>query len=70
VNLRLGGRTQVVGHGQAGGVALVLLFLTGALALLPKATLGAVIIYAALGLMDVARGGPSPAGPGASCSSP
>ncbi|HSO05038.1 MAG TPA: STAS domain-containing protein, partial [Candidatus Limnocylindrales bacterium] len=32
---------------------LVLLFLTGALALLPKATLGAVIIYAALGLMDI-----------------
>ncbi len=31
----------------------MLLFLTGALALLPKATLGAVIIYAALGLMDL-----------------
>lgn len=53
VNLRLGGRTQVVGLVQAGGVALVLLFLTEALALLPKATLGAVIIYAALGLMDI-----------------
>jgi high affinity sulfate transporter 1 len=53
VNIRLGGRTQVVGLVQAGGVALVLLFLTGALALLPKATLGAVIIYAALGLMDL-----------------
>jgi high affinity sulfate transporter 1 len=53
VNIRLGGRTQVVGLVQAAGVAVVLLFLTGALALLPKATLGAVIIYAALGLMDV-----------------
>ncbi len=53
VNVRLGGRTQVVGLVQAGGVAAVLLFLTGALALLPKATLGAVIIYAALGLMDL-----------------
>ncbi len=53
VNVRLGGRTQVVGLVQAGGVALVLLFLTEALALLPKATLGAVIIYAALGLMDL-----------------
>jgi high affinity sulfate transporter 1 len=53
VNVRLGGRTQVVGIVQAGGVALVLLFLTEALALLPKATLGAVIIYAALGLMDL-----------------
>lgn len=52
VNIRLGGRTQVVGLVQACGVALVLLFLTEALALLPKATLGAVIIYAALGLMD------------------
>ena len=53
VNIRLGGRTQVVGLVQAGRVAVVLLFLTGALALLPKATLGAVIIYAALGLMDI-----------------
>jgi high affinity sulfate transporter 1 len=53
VNVRLGGRTQVVGLVQSGGVALVLLFLTEALALLPKATLGAVIIYAALGLMDL-----------------
>jgi len=53
VNVRLGGRTQVVGLVQAGGVVVVLLFLTGALALLPKATLGAVIIYAALGLMDL-----------------
>lgn len=53
VNTRLGGRTQVVGLVQAAGVVLVLLFLTEALALLPKATLGAVIIYAALGLMDI-----------------
>ncbi len=53
VNMRLGGRTQVVGLVQAAGVAAVLLFLTEALALLPKATLGAVIIYAALGLMDI-----------------
>jgi len=53
VNIRLAGRTQVVGLVQAAGVALVLLFLTGALALLPKATLGAVIVYAAIGLMDI-----------------
>lgn len=53
VNIRLGGRTQVVGLVQACGVAAVLLFLTGALALLPKATLGAVIIYAAIGLIDI-----------------
>jgi high affinity sulfate transporter 1 len=53
VNVRLGGRTQVVSLVQAAGAALVLLFLTGALALLPKATLAAVIIYAAIGLIDI-----------------
>jgi MFS superfamily sulfate permease-like transporter len=53
VNVRLGGRTQVVGLVQAISVVVVLLFLTGALALLPKATLAAVIIYAALGLVDL-----------------
>lgn len=53
VNVRLGGRTQVVSLVQAAGAALVLLFLTGALALLPKATLAAIIIYAAIGLIDV-----------------
>lgn len=53
VNVRLGGRSQVVSLVQAAGAALVLLFLTGALALLPKATLAAVIIYAAIGLIDI-----------------
>lgn len=53
VNARLGGLTQVVGLVQAVTVAVVLLFLTGALALLPKATLGAVIIYAAIGLINI-----------------
>ena len=53
INTRVGGRTQVVGLVQAAGVALVLLFLTGALAMLPKATLAAVIIYAAIGLINV-----------------
>jgi high affinity sulfate transporter 1 len=53
VNVRIGGRTQVVGLAQAGAVALVLLFLTPALALLPKATLAAVIIFAAIGLVDI-----------------
>ena len=53
VNVRLGGRSQIVGLVQAGTVVAVLLFLTGALALLPKATLAAVIIYAAFGLIDV-----------------
>jgi sulfate permease, SulP family len=53
VNVRVGGRTQVVGLAQAGAVALVLLFLTAPLSLLPKATLAAVIIFAALGLVDI-----------------
>jgi SulP family sulfate permease len=43
----------VVGLVQVAVAALVLLFLTGVLALLPKATLAAVIIFAALGLIDL-----------------
>jgi MFS superfamily sulfate permease-like transporter len=53
INVSVGGRTQLVGVVQAGAVALVLLFLTAPLSLLPKATLAAVIIYAAIGLVDV-----------------
>jgi high affinity sulfate transporter 1 len=53
VNAGLGGRTQVVGLAQAGTVVVVLLLLTPALALLPKAVLAAVIIFAALSLVDV-----------------
>ncbi len=53
VNVRVGGHTQVVGVVQALTVALVLLFLTAPLALLPKATLAAVIIFAAMGLVDI-----------------
>jgi len=53
INVRVGGRTQVVGLVQMAVAAVVLLFLTGVLALLPKATLAAVIIFAAIGLIDV-----------------
>ena len=53
VNVGLGGRTQVVSLAQAGTVVIVLLLLTPALALLPKAVLAAVIMYAALSLVDV-----------------
>jgi sulfate permease, SulP family len=53
VNVRLGGRSQVVALWQAATAAVVLLFLTPALAYLPKATLAAVIVYAAIGLIDV-----------------
>ena len=53
VNVRLGGRTQVVSLVLAVSAALVLLFLTEPLAQLPKATLGAIIMFAAFGLIDV-----------------
>ena len=53
VNDQVGSRTQFSGLFAAGVVALVLLFLTKPLAYLPKATLGAVIVAAAVGLIDV-----------------
>jgi high affinity sulfate transporter 1 len=53
VNASLGGRTQVVSLVQAATVVVVLLLLTPALALLPRSMLAAVIIYAALRLIDV-----------------
>jgi high affinity sulfate transporter 1 len=53
VNVRLGGKTQIVGIVTAIGVALVLLYLTAPLAYLPKAALAAIIIYAALGLIEI-----------------
>jgi high affinity sulfate transporter 1 len=54
VNDQTGGRTQVVGIFSAMVVALVLLFLTDPVELLPQAVLGAVIVVAALGLVNVA----------------
>jgi SulP family sulfate permease len=53
VNHAAGVRTQVAGLLAAGTVALVLLFLTGPIADLPKAVLGAVIVSAAIGLVDL-----------------
>ena len=55
---------------QAATVVVVLLLLTPALALLPKAVLAAVIIYAALRLVDVTAWRALAAGRAASCSSP
>ena len=54
VNDQMGGRTQVSGLLAAGVVALVLLFLTAPMQYLPKATLGAVIVAASIGLIDPA----------------
>ena len=48
-----GGRTRVTGLFAAATVALVLLFLTGPLRYVPVAALGAVLIMAALSLLDL-----------------
>jgi sulfate permease, SulP family len=48
----MGVRTQLGGLVAAGTILLILLFLTGPIAYLPKAVLGAVIIAAAIGLVD------------------
>ena len=53
VNDAAGVRTQVAGLLAAGVVACVLLFLTGPIAQLPKAVLGAVIVSAAIGLVEI-----------------
>ena len=53
VNDQSGGRTQVVGLIAALTVAVVLLFLTAPVEFLPNAVLGAVIVVAALGLIDL-----------------
>ena len=52
VNDQMGGRTQIAGLVGAGSIALVLLFLTEPMRYLPKATLGAVIVAAAIGLIE------------------
>ncbi len=49
-----GGRTQVAGLVSAATIAMVLLFLTDPLQYVPIAALGAVLIKASLGLMDIA----------------
>ena len=53
VNDSMGARTQISGVVAAGCVALILLFLTGPIQYLPKPVLGAVIVAAAIGLVDV-----------------
>lgn len=52
VNDQMGGKTQLTGVWAAAAVGVVLLFLTGPMRHLPKATLGAVIVAAAIGLVD------------------
>ena len=52
VNDQMGARTQIAGLFAAGAIALVLLFLTEPMSYLPRAVLGAVIVSAAVGLVD------------------
>jgi high affinity sulfate transporter 1 len=54
VNEQMGVRTQVAGLVSALFVGIVLLFLTGLVEELPSAVLGAVIVYAAVGLVALA----------------
>ena len=52
VNDSMGARTRSSGLVAAGVVVLILLFLTGPIQYLPKPVLGAVIVSAAVGLVD------------------
>jgi MFS superfamily sulfate permease-like transporter len=52
VNDDMGARSQIAGLFAAAAVALILLFLTEPVQYLPKAVLGAVIVFAAIGLIE------------------
>jgi SulP family sulfate permease len=52
VNDDMGARSQIAGLFAAAAVAVILLFLTEPVQYLPKAVLGAVIVFAAVGLVD------------------
>jgi len=52
VNDNMGARSQIAGLFAAAAVALILLFLTGPVQYLPKAVLGAIIVFAAVGLIE------------------
>jgi high affinity sulfate transporter 1 len=52
VNDDMGARSQIAGLIAAATVAMILLFLTEPMQYLPKAVLGAVIMFAAIGLID------------------
>ena len=53
VNFAVGGRTQLAGIVAALTVAIIVLYLTGPIAYLPAATLGAILISAAIDLIDL-----------------
>ena len=53
VNDNMGARSQIAGLVAAATVLVILLFLTEPVQYLPKAVLGAVIVSAAIGLVDL-----------------
>lgn len=53
VNFAIGGKTQVAALVAAGGLAAAILFIGDLLAFLPTATLGAILISAAIDLIDL-----------------
>jgi sulfate permease, SulP family len=53
VNDQMGARSQLAGLLAVAVIVVVLLFLTGPIQYLPEATLGAVIVTAALGMIDL-----------------
>ena len=53
INDSMGGKTQLAGIFSAIALALTVLFLTGALSLLPTPALGAILASAAIGLIDL-----------------
>jgi len=52
VNDSMGARTQLAGIAAVASIVLILLFLTNPISYLPSAVLGAVIVSAAIGLVD------------------
>jgi high affinity sulfate transporter 1 len=53
VNTSMGGKSQLAGIVAAGTLAIAVLFLTDALQVLPRAALGAILISAAISLIDI-----------------
>jgi SulP family sulfate permease len=53
VNFAVGGRSQLVGLIAAATLAIIVLYIAGALAYLPTATLGAILVSAAIDLIDL-----------------
>lgn len=53
INVSMGGKTQLASVVAAVALALAVAFMTGALQLIPKAALGAILASAAIGLIDV-----------------